>query len=191
MKIKKVCKITDFRHLNLYSIFYTDRMKADKQWIFASRSTHSNPLSADADKPDAVVIVPFFAAQKKLVLIREFRVALGDFQYGFPAGLVDENEDIETAARRELFEETGLKITKLVRKSPAVFSSSGMTDESVSLVFVECSGQPTSQFNEASEEIQVVLVSQNDARDLLADDTLKFDVKTWIVLNQYAVTGSV
>jgi len=189
MKINTVKKITDCNYLNLFSISYKDRINCEKQWIFASRSNRLNPLEKNHTKPDAVVIVPFHIPEKKLVLIKEFRVALGGYQYGFPAGLVDSGETIEQTGKRELFEETGLTITKVLKKSPAIFSSSGMTDESISLVFVECEGHPTSRFNEASEDIEVMMLSREQASDILYDNKIKFDVKSWIILNTFATQG--
>ncbi len=191
IKIRHVKKVTDFKYLNLFLIDYTDREKCEKQWIFASRSDHQNPLQEKSSTPNAVVIVPYHVSEKKLVLIKEYRVALGGYQYGFPAGLVDKGETVGVSAQRELFEETGLKITKTLKKSPGVYSSSGMTDESVSMYFAECSGEASNIHNEASEDIEIILVSQQEAKDLLQDDTLKFDVKTWIVLNHFASSGSI
>jgi 8-oxo-dGTP pyrophosphatase MutT (NUDIX family) len=43
----------------------------------------------------------------ELVLVRQYRPALGQVHYELPAGVVEEGEDLETAARRELREETG------------------------------------------------------------------------------------
>ncbi|WP_300463132.1 NUDIX hydrolase [Desulfobacula sp.] len=189
MKINTVKKITDCNHLNLFLIEYMDRVNREKQWIFASRSDRLNPFEKTDRKPDAVVIVPYHMQEKKLVMIKEFRVALDDYQYGFPAGLMDEGESVEQTGKRELFEETGLTLTRVLKKSPAVFSSSGMTDESVSLVFVECDGRPTTRFNEASEDIEVLMLSQDQASDLLSDNKIKFDVKSWLVLNTFASQG--
>lgn len=186
MKINCVKKITDCRHLNLFSISYKDRADQDKEWIFASRSSRLNPLEQDQTGVDAVVVVPYHKDEEKLVLIKEFRVALGDYQFGFPAGLVDKGESVEEAGERELFEETGLTVTRVINKSPAVFSSSGLTDESLCLLFVECKGAPSNLYNEASEDIEVVMVSRATAKDILRDDRVKFDVKSWIVLNSFA-----
>ena len=191
MEITNVKKLTNYNYLNLFSIDYEDRENDKKQWIFSSRSENLNPLEKDDTIPDAVVIIPFHIQHKKLVVIKEFRVCLGGYQYGFPAGLVDNKETIKKAGKRELKEETGLNITKILKQSPAIYSSSGMTDESVSLLFVECEGTPTNRFNEASEDIETIMLSENDASDLLSDTKIKFDVKSWIILNTFANSGAI
>jgi 8-oxo-dGTP pyrophosphatase MutT (NUDIX family) len=43
----------------------------------------------------------------ELVVVRQYRPGLGAVHYEIPAGVVDDGEDVETAARRELLEETG------------------------------------------------------------------------------------
>ena len=186
MKINCVKKITNCKYLNLFSISYKDRADRDKRWIFASRSPLLNPLERDQTIADAVVVVPYYKNEEKLVLIKEFRVALGDYQYGFPAGLVDKGESVEDAGKRELFEETGLTVTRITKKSPAIFSSSGLTDESLYLLFVECEGIPSTLYNEASEDIEVLMVSRAAAKDLIRDERIKFDVKSWIILDFFA-----
>ena len=189
MLISGVQKLTDMHHLNLFSVAYQDKKGKDKTWTYASRSNHDNPAGRTETVPDAVVVVPFHTTEKKLVIIREFRVVLGGYQYGFPAGLLDPEEKTEQAGKRELFEETGLHLTRVVQKSPAVYSSSGMTDESVSLLYAECDGTPSSAHTEDSEDIQVKLLSRKAAGQVLAEPCAMFDVKTWIVLQTFASHG--
>lgn len=191
MKIHQVQKLTDMHHLNLFSLKYQDRAGKDKTWTFASRTSPKNPEETILDRPDAVVIVPYHVKEQRLVIIKEFRVVLRGYQYGFPAGLLDPGETVVAAGRRELFEETGLRMTKVLAQSPAVFSSSGMTDESVSLLYAECEGVPSSDHMEDSEDIQVVLLTPQAAEQLLNTPDIRFDVKTWIVLKQYAAHGMI
>jgi ADP-ribose pyrophosphatase len=189
MQIKDIEKITNLSHLNLFSVHYKDKAGRNKTWTFASRTCLDNPREKTDGRPDAVVVVPFHTSENKLVIIRELRVVLGGYQYGFPAGLLDPGESVVQAGTRELFEETGLRLTKVFRQSPAIFSSSGMTDESVSLLYAACDGSPSSEHTEDSEDIQVKLVSQQEAQKLLASPDTRFDVKTWIVLNTFAAHG--
>ena len=50
---------------------------------------------------------------EKLLLNKEYRMAVGDYVYNFPAGLIDAGETAEVAAARELKEETGLQLVSI------------------------------------------------------------------------------
>ncbi len=189
MNIKAVNKLTNYKYLNLFSVSYEDKKKTEKEWILASRSSEMDFDHQEPTTPDAVVIVPFHIKQNKLVIIKEFRVALASYQYGFPAGLIDSDETIEEAGKRELQEETGLSLTTVIKKSPAIYSSSGMTDESVSMLFVECDGEATNEYTEDSEDIEVLMISQQEAKILIEENQEKFDVKSWLILNMFAEHG--
>jgi ADP-ribose pyrophosphatase len=191
MKINTVRKLTDVPHLNLFAVGYTDKNHCSREWQIVSRCDNPKLVAGDFQRPDAVVIVPMHEETGKLVIIKEFRVPLGGYQYGFPAGLIDGDETIPAAAERELREETGLDITRIDRISPPVYSSSGMSDESVSLVYASCSGSPSSQYTEASEDITTLLMSPPEAAALCRVPDLKFDVKTWMILSAYAIHGTV
>ena len=136
-------------------------------------------------------MVPFHKSKKKMVITKEYRVPLSDIEYGFPAGLIDEGETVQQAARRELKEETGLDLTRIIRISPCIYSSAGMTDESVSMVYIECDGDPSNHRNEESENIEVLFVSRKEALRLCNDSSLKFDAKAWIVLINFAEFGRI
>ena len=191
MEIKKSYKLTRQKWLNLFDIEYNDKNGRTKSWQLASRQNEPKCVTADFSVPDAVVIVPFHTERKKIVITREYRIPLGDYEYGFPAGLVDEGESIEAAARRELKEETGLDVTRFIKISQPVYSSAGMTDESVCMVYVECAGQLSVEQNTESEEIEVMLVSQQQTQELVQNPRLKFDAKAWLVLSNFSENGRI
>ena len=191
LKIKDIKKVTDYRHLNMFEIDYTDRFQEEKVWQVASRQSEPRCASGDFDIPDAVVIVPFHTKYNKLVIIEEFRVPLGGNQFGFPAGLVDEGESISEAAERELFEETGLKMTRFLGASQPLYTSSGMSDESIVMAYVECQGEPSDEANEGSEEITTQMITREEAVELCSRQDAKIDVKTWLVLKGFGNTGVV
>jgi ADP-ribose pyrophosphatase len=99
---------------------------------------------------------------------------------------VDAGESVEQATRRELMEETGLTVSRLIRSSPPIYSTAGMSDESIVMVYVECEGEPSSSANTDSELIEVLFVSPAEAADLLNDAALKFDAKTWLEISRFA-----
>ena len=58
------------------------------------------------ERPDAAIIFPL-THTGEVVLVRQYRPPLNGMELGLPAGLVEEGEEPEAAARRELSEETG------------------------------------------------------------------------------------
>ena len=58
------------------------------------------------ERPDAAIVFPL-TEEDDVVLVRQYRPAIEGIELGLPAGLVDEGEEPEKAARRELLEETG------------------------------------------------------------------------------------
>ena len=58
------------------------------------------------ERPDAAIIFPL-TREGEVVLVRQYRPPLEKMELGLPAGLVEEGEEPEAAARRELLEETG------------------------------------------------------------------------------------
>lgn len=189
MKIKNIRKVTNYRHLNIFEVDYVDRFQKNKQWQIASRQAEPRCVTGSFADADAVVIVPYHVAADRLVIIEEFRVPLGGYQFGFPAGLVDEGESVEQAVKRELREETGLVMTSLLTASPPLYSSSGMSDESIVMVYVKCDGKPSNLENEGSEEIKTLLVTREEAGSICTRPDIKIDVKTWLVLKTFSETG--
>lgn len=179
MKINGVKRLTNYKWLNLFSIKYADVDGEPESWLMASRKD-APPLDGRAHS-DAVVIVARHAAQNKLVLLHEFRLALNGRQYAFPAGLIDPGETVETTARRELWEETGLTLTEIIKVSPPLVSSAGLSDEAISIVFCKCTGEPR-HVNQGSEEAETLLVSNDEALALARDTENVFDVRAWLIL---------
>jgi ADP-ribose pyrophosphatase len=57
-------------------------------------------------RPDAAIVFPL-TGEGEVVLVRQYRPAIERVELGLPAGLVEDGEEPEKAARRELSEETG------------------------------------------------------------------------------------
>ena len=64
------------------------------------------------DPPEASAVVPLLPDQR-VVMVRQYRYALGMETLEIPAGKMDPGEDPEGCARRELLEETGFLAPRL------------------------------------------------------------------------------
>jgi ADP-ribose pyrophosphatase len=190
MHILDVKKLTDERWLNLYAARFQHNGHKGR-WVFASRREPAQPATAG----DAVVIVPVLRQRGKkprLVVVREYRVPVRDYIYALPAGLLNEGESVEDAARRELMEETGLTITRVKRVSPLLYSSAGMTDESTYLIFVDAATTAGGKAKlEASEELEPVVLDFAGLSRLCDDTSARFDVRAWSVLYVYQQLGKI
>ena len=84
----------------------------DTPWLQVHEDSYRRPDGRELtrflslDEPDGVNVVVVTPAQT-LLLVRQFRPALGRTVFDFPAGLVEAGEDPLDCARRELLEETG------------------------------------------------------------------------------------
>ncbi len=182
-------KLTNCDWANLFEVRFRHKAQAERSWVMCSRK--ERPIE-DAAKADAVVIVPTIETNegRRLVVTREFRVPIWDYEYGFPAGLIDDGEDMEQAVTRELKEETGLELARIRHVSMPVFSSAGLTDESCHMVLVEAKGEVSDKWLDHTEDIKVLLLDVEGIRDLLASDK-KIAAKAWGLLYYYAQTGRI
>jgi ADP-ribose pyrophosphatase len=184
-------KLTDLRWLNLFEVEYEPETGKRRKWQFASRKPVPELTGAPA-RPDAVFIVPLLKTPQgnRLVVLKEYRVPLGDCEYTCPAGLIEPGEPIETTVRRELREETGLDLNRVLAMSPPVVASAGMSDESAVITFVECSGTPSTAGLDGTEEIEV-LVLDFDQLVALRRAPVKFSTKAWLVLLLFEALGEI
>jgi ADP-ribose pyrophosphatase len=175
--------------VTVVAVRYEDSKGHPKNWHMVTRREPPKCITGELQRPDAAIIVPYHRREDKLVVIKEFRVPVGGYQYGFPAGLLDPGEDLATAAGRELHEETGLDLVRICRHSPAVFSSAGITDEAIAMVFAEVEGTPGTQWNEDSEDIEVFLMDRDGVRDLLRRCDIVFGARAWLVMDAFVRMG--
>ena len=137
-KIINIEKLTNTKYWNLYKITYQKEDGETFDYFVSSRRNLEN-LEIKKEKIDAVRAVPYLKKDGEIyvVLIKEFRHAIGKYIYGTPAGLVDGNESTETAIKRELQEEIGAKVLKLEKVQESAYSSAGMTDETIECFYAE------------------------------------------------------
>lgn len=112
------------------------------------------------DPPDAVAIVA--RTGDELVLIEEYRPRLGERVLSCPAGRMEPGESYESAAKRELYEETGYRAGN-VELLETYYPSAGMRKQRA-VVFAS-DLMAGDQHLESDEFIDVRTVSASDAID--------------------------
>lgn len=193
-RITKLIPLAETKFLSLYDAGYENKAGREKHWIIASRKNietlKAQFFQGKEEKIDAVIIAAVHRETKKLVLIRQFRIPINDYIYELPAGLVDENEQMENAVKRELKEETGLDLLEINydKTKSGVYASAGMTDESVAIVYCSCNGIVTKEYMEEDEDIETILVSQQEAMELVKEN-VKMDIRVYLVLQAFAECG--
>ncbi len=175
--IGKIEKKTNTRFLNFYEFEAIHRDGRVSAYYVSSRAKDISQLKAVTQRntPDGVILYGVYGEKKdQVVLIRQYRYPLGGYVYEFPAGLVEEGEDMLEAAIREMYEETGLSFVPREADSYSrpFFTTVGMTDESCGTVYGYCSGTPTNANQEASEEIQVVIADRAECRRILREENV-------------------
>jgi ADP-ribose pyrophosphatase len=129
--------------------------------------------------PGSVVIIPL-TAQNEIILVRQYRPAIGRWAWELPAGSLKPGEDVARAARRECQEETGLVPSRLERKG-SFFPTPGYCDEE--MTFFKASGlrTPGPQDEEAhqdeDEDIEARAFSRDDLQRMISAGEI-IDLKT-------------
>jgi ADP-ribose pyrophosphatase len=191
MDIIKVEKLTDEKWLNLFAATYQNGEHTGR-WVFASRKPGDDPYKITG-RADAVMIAAILrepGRPPRLVLEKEYRVPIGDYVIGMPAGLLEPGENIEDTVRRELREETGFEVTAVRRITPPLFSTSGMSDEAAAIAFVDCTSTPGGKAHlEDSEVIEVLLLDFDEVCRMCDATGLRIDAKVWQTLYMYRQLG--
>ena len=173
-RVNGIRKLTNNRFLNLYELDAQFRDGSRAPYYVASRRKSPELIKAAThdNDPDGVILYGVHGENRdKLVLIRQFRYPINGYVYEFPAGLVEQGEDMLEAGIREMYEETGLHFEAIGTAKP-FFMTVGMTDESCGTVFGYCSGEPTAAHQEGTEDIQVVLADRAECRRILKEENV-------------------
>lgn len=176
--INKITQQTKNRFLNLFELEVTHKSGKNGRYFVASRAEKIEDLKivTRENTPNGVIIFSIRKEEdgtEKVVLIRQYRYPIDGYIYEFPAGLVDPGEDFGQAAIRELREETGLTLEPVPvaeEYEKPYFTTIGMTDESCATVYGYASGKLSRNYQEDSEEIEVVLADREEIRRILKEE---------------------
>ena len=137
--------------------------------------------------PGAVGIVPLLG-DGMVVLVRQYRHAIGNVLLEIPAGKLEEGEPPDVCARRELAEEVGYRAGKMV-KLAEFYNSPGFCDEYFHLFLARELEEGRAEA-EPDEFFQVEAVHLEEAFDMISAGEVR-DAKTiiGITLTKLLIAG--
>ena len=128
--------------------------------------------------PGSVVLIPV-TASGEIVLVRQYRPAIGRWAWELPAGSLEPGEDVEQAAIRECHEEVGL-VPSRIEPLGSFFPTPGYCDEEMH--FYRASGLRKPGAGESAqqdddEDIEARAFKIDDVRRMIAGGDI-IDLKT-------------
>ncbi|RYL94832.1 NUDIX hydrolase [Sporolactobacillus sp. THM7-4] len=124
--------------------------------------------------PGAVAIIAL-NKEGKLLLVRQYRYALGKIIYEIPAGKLEPGENPDDSALRELEEETGFRCEK-IDQIASFYSSPGFSNEQLTIYFTDTLTNG-SQHLDDDEFLEVSAVDLEEAVQMVQDHRIN-DAKT-------------
>lgn len=175
MKFIKLEKIKDGRYLKNYELTYLNKAGREKKYEIVSRKELTRPDDL-GQKPSGVSIVAY--KDDKLLLLKEFRMSINKAIYNLCAGMIEDGETIEECIRRELYEETGLSVKKVIDILPPSFSAVGISDMKTYIAFVEAEGEFADNTSD-NESISASFYTKEEVRRML--QTGEFSSRSQII----------
>lgn len=176
MKFIGITKKETGKFINRYDITYETIDKKEKVYEMISRKKEINSIEElQGTKPDAVVIACTDESGEHILLSKEFRLAVGDWVYNFPAGLIDPGESYEQSAKRELWEETGLELYEINDFLGTSYSAVGFSNE----INVTVIGKARGEFRPSTSTVEEIIpgwYTKAEVKELLK--TGKFAART-------------
>lgn len=169
MEYKGIRKVNEGKFITRYDLEYETKDHKKKVYEIISRDKNIDSIDTLRNNhTDGVVIIMTDEDDEKILLNKEYRMSVGGFVYNFPAGLIDDGETPEQAARRELKEETGLNIIQIEDQLFDSYSAIGFSNETNAVIIGKASGT-FAPSTSTLEEIYAGWYTKAEVRELLKD----------------------
>ena len=168
MKFVSMKKVHGGKFLSRYDIVYETIDGGRKNYEMVSRSGDRTEFHQLHDHdPEAVIMIMHDPSGEKILINREFRLRkrFGGL-WECPGGSAQAGEDSRTAVRRELREETGLKLVRIDEWMRESYSAEGICDEMGVVCVGVAEGEPIPS-PDPVEEIQAAWYTKAEVRELL------------------------
>ncbi len=160
-------KIHQGKFITRYDVDYLTAEGRPKTYEIISRNKNIQSLEdLQNHRADSVVMILTDVPGERILVSREYRMAMAQWIYNFPAGLIDPGETPEESARRELWEETGLRLVRIDDILDNSYSAIGFSNERNVCVFGAAEGEFRKSTSDA-EEIVPAWYTREEMKKLL------------------------
>lgn len=164
-------------YLNVAKTTYMDAKGKTREWFWVSRSKLMT----------AVLIA--VTVEDRLLVTQEYRIPIKEYEWGFPAGLMQSGDSVESCAKRELLEETGYHIDKIIVTSPTLLSSAGLTNETCYIVRGTAIEYDRNKSLSDEKEIIVHQMTSDEVNGILSNRTNFISARAYPIMYEFAKYG--
>ncbi len=165
-KLNSITKIKDGKYLKNYELNYTNKVGEPKVYEMVSYRNISEPSDIGSRVGGAVVVA---LNGDRILLLHEFRMAVNSFVYNMVAGFKEPGETMEDCVRRELYEESGLKLVRIREVLRPAYAAVALSDVSNQLIIADVEGE-ISDHTENDELIRAAFFSKEEVRKLIEEE---------------------
>lgn len=185
MKLLSMSEIDGGRYLHRYELVYENRAGREKHYEIVSRRAITSPEEIGCVSSGISMIV---TQNGRMLLLKEFRMAINRSVYNLCAGMINEGESIEDCVKRELYEETGLKVKEIKKILPASYAAVAISDIMTNIVYVEAEGEISSEYASENEEIKAAFYDADELAAML--ETEAFSSRSQLAAYQFCLSHS-
>lgn len=180
MKLLYLNEMDGGRYLHRYELVYENRAGKEKRYEMVSRRSIASPDDLGTASSGISMIVTM---NGKFLLLKEFRMAVNRTVYNLCAGMLNEDETIEECVKRELYEETGLSVKRIIKVLPPSYAAVAISDVMTNIVYVEAEGEISGSHASENEEIQAAFYSPAELEKML--ETEAFSSRSQLAAYQF------
>lgn len=163
MKLLKIENVDSGKYLKKYEFTYENKAGKEKKYEMVSHHTINTPEDIGNRTSGISMVV---LQGDKLLLLREFRMGVNKEIYNLCAGMIEKDESVEDCIKRELYEETGLKLKRIIDVLPSSFAAVSISDIRTNIAIIEAEGEIEDHSSE-NEQITASFYTKAECTELL------------------------